>query len=84
MDEGQMEERRATVQVHVVAVDRPKPSTKHAIIYWQIETIAEATASMGGYGLVRNEWQEKIVSRIELIQEIRKREMCRYLLNAFK
>lgn len=48
MDEGQMEERRATVQVHVVAVDRPKSSTKHAIIYWQIETTAEATASMGG------------------------------------
>lgn len=55
MDEGQLEERRATVQVHVVAVDRPKSSTKHAIIYWQIETTAEATASMGDYGLVRNE-----------------------------
>lgn len=55
MDEKRMEECRATVQVHVVAVDCPKPSTKHAIIYWQVENTIEATAGMSGYDLVRNE-----------------------------
>lgn len=57
MNEGQVEECRATVQVHVVAVDCPK--TVHQtrdITYWQVENTAEATAGMGDYDFMKNEW----------------------------
>jgi len=37
MDEGQMKEYRATVQVHVVAIERPKPSKYPRSSKWQIE-----------------------------------------------
>lgn len=78
-----MEECRVTVQVHVVAVDRPKSSTKHAD-HLLAENTAEATVGMNSYMMVEKRVTRKKASKVELIQDIRKREMCRYLSNAFK
>lgn len=83
------EECRATVQVHVVAVDCPKPSTKHAIIYWQVK---KYNWSDSRHERLRSH-EERVTrqkkgggaSRIELIQEnVKKREMCRYPSNCIQ